>query len=221
MPKIHLGIIMDGNRRYARKHQLPKCYEHLQGAYNAINIINHVLQERSQDVKELTLYVLSLDNITKRAPEEIDELMKIMDVFLSYLEKSLDEHKISLNFVGEFKDKLPSKILTKLNRMKNFTIKKEALKINLALCYDGREEIRQASILANKDNTRIEDHLYVRSDIDLVIRTGGNKRTSNFFPWQTIYAEWFFTTKLWPNFTTNDLEKILSNFKGCVRRFGC
>ena len=217
--RIHLGMILDGNRRYSRKRRIPHEFKHLQGAFNALKIIDYIIKNKTKIIKEVTLYTLSLDNVIKREKTEIKELFTLLDIFLCWVLESAKVYDVHYRVVGNYKKYLPSRIVDRIADIEKLKENSDFV-INIALCYDGREELRQAAIKSAETKTKFEDNLYVKNNIDLVIRTGGNIRMSGFFPWQTTYAEWFFSNKMWPAFTTYDLENILKKYQGRTRRFG-
>jgi len=226
---LHVGVILDGNRRWAKKHGLPIAEGHRRGIENAKALIDwcHEL-----GVAELTLYTFSQQNF-RRPVSEIKDLFAIFREYFTQMltDYRLHEYQIRIRIAGKL-DKFPPslrKILVKLMEMTNHYNK---YKINFALGYGGREELVEATrALAREVKTGtlkpeqiterlIEQHLSVTSEPDIVIRTGGEVRTSNFLPWQTIYSEWFFLKKQWPAFTKADLVKILADFRTRNRNFG-
>ena len=221
---MHVGIILDGNRRYARKKNLPSLEGHLAGAKKVKQLIDRWAPEL--DIKELTLYTLSIQNL-KRSKEELKYLMNILLKSLKKVIKYADKIKAKLNAVGNL-NLLPKTIKELILKAIKLTENNKGLKINFAIGYGGREEIVEAvkKIIDKKipskqiDTDTITENLYLKNEPDLIIRTGGDCRTSNFLVWQSWYSEWFFIKKLWPEFTKNDLKKILTQFNQRERRFG-
>jgi undecaprenyl diphosphate synthase len=223
----HVAVILDGNRRYARKHGLPLYKGHEKGAENVKNLIGWA---KELGVEELTLYSFSMQNF-KRAKEEVSYLFKLAERFfrriLDAIKKGTDKllQYVRFNFVGRlylFPKQIQTLARALIEKTKNHT----GVKVNFALGYGGREEIVDAVKKIVKkgvkkiDEKTISENLYLQSEPDLVIRTGGEQRTSNFLPWQATYSEWFFVKKTWPEFTKNDLKRIISEFNVRERRFG-
>jgi tritrans,polycis-undecaprenyl-diphosphate synthase [geranylgeranyl-diphosphate specific] len=226
---MHVGIILDGNRRWAKKRGLPPWIGHKKGADNLKKILE-VCDEI--ELEELSLYSFSMQNF-KRTEEEKKELFKI---FKDYFSEMLQEKNLK-----KFKDKgVEIKILGRIelfpeelcNVLKEVMLKTEgngSRLVNFCMAYGGREEIvdavRKVKDPENVDAAEFAKHLYMNSDVDLVIRTGGDgdkgaKRTSNFLIWQTAYSEWFFLTELFPSLSKEKFLGILEEFKGRERRYG-
>lgn len=218
--KIHLGMILDGNRRYSKKRGIPEEFKHLQGTFNALRMIRYINEHKKEDVQELTLYALSLDNVVKRDKSEIKEIYALLGLFLLWLSELSKKEEISIRFVGSYPEYLPENLTDVIDEISKKPNGKDMLDVNIALCYDGRKELDMALSKARESGGEIKDYLYLRNDIDLVIRTGGNQRTSGFFPWHTIYAEWFFSPKMWPEYNPDDLDKSLTWYYRRQRRFG-
>jgi undecaprenyl diphosphate synthase len=219
--KLHIGMILDGNRRYSKIHKIPPEYEHLQGAYNMYRLIDYILSEK-KEIGELTIYALSADNLKKRIGTEISEIYKLLEIFLAcWNNNKLDLYDVQFRFVGNIEGNVPDHIYKSLKKLETHNKKPSEVLVNIAFCYDGRKEIlRAAQLQDEKSESEFTENLYVQNDMDLVIRTGGAKRMSGFFPWQTIYAEWFFEKKFWPEFNKQDLNRILKQYKNRKRRFG-
>lgn len=230
MKKIpyHLAIIMDGNRRWARKKGLPLFEGHLKG----LKVLERVGKWcKKKGVKILTLYAFSTEN-WKRSKEEVNYLMKLLALALnpshSYLKK-LQKEKIRLLVIGEM-EKLPKKLQKLIQKAEELTKENREEILILAINYGGRTEILEAvkkiiekKIPAEKINEKIfEESLWTKKipSPDLIIRTGGEQRLSNFLLWQSAYSELYFTKKFWPDFGEKDLEKAIKDYALRQRRFG-
>ena len=221
-PVKHVAIIMDGNGRWGVKHKQSRNAGHRAGLNTVNLIINQCIAHK---IEFLTLYTFSSEN-WKRPKNEIDFLFKLLENFLKKKINKIIEKEIKLKFIGEL-NKLPIKLQKLIKISEKKTIKKKKLLINIALNYGSKIElinavkmIRKKKIKINEKN--INNNLYSKDlpDPDLLIRTGGNNRLSNFLLWQLSYTEIFFEKKLWPDFNTNDFSKILSKFKNIKRNFG-
>ena len=223
MNKLHVAIIMDGNRRYAKRKHLPQGEGHKKGAETVKRIIQWA-QELS--IGQLTLYSFSLDNF-KRTRKEV---MLLMELFRKKMEelknaKNVEEKKIRVRFIGRT-ERFPKDIREAMKKLVEKTKRNKELTINFAMGYSGRTEIvdavnellqRKPRKITEKD---ISKHLYMSEEPDLIIRTGGEQRISDFLIWQGTYSEFVFTKKLWPEFTKKDLMRCLAEFKERERRFG-
>jgi undecaprenyl diphosphate synthase len=207
-PKLHIGFILDGNRRFGKKYNLNG---HLYGAINSKRIITYIY--KTGIIKECTLFVLSYDNYINRSTHEKNNIYKIIEEYLLFIKnnQTLFSNFI-INFLGEI-NLLPENLqnliyfIIDLNKFK--TQNNNIITINYAIVYDGRREIINA---VNTYSNNFFNHLLLKNDIDLVIRTGNSNRISGFFPWQTIYSEYYFLDKLWPEFTEIDLDNILNSY---------
>ena len=204
---MHVAIIIDGNRRWAVKNKLPKLLGHAKGAETLKSLIKSA---KDLDIQTLTLYALSIENLG-RSEEELDSLFELFRKYLDEISREMKD--VRIRFVGELY-LLPKDIQETMNEIMEKTYQ-HSRTINFCVAYGGREEIIQA---ARKGD--IAKHLYIEESPDLVIRTGGDIRTSNFMPWQTVYSEWFFVDKYWPAFTIDDLKEILEEFSKRDRNFG-
>ncbi|MEM4637930.1 MAG: polyprenyl diphosphate synthase [Candidatus Woesearchaeota archaeon] len=220
----HLAIILDGNRRYAKSLKLEPWKGHEIGAKKVEKLLEWC---EEFNIKEITLYVFSMQNF-KRTKEEINYLLKIVKntakKFIN--DPRIMEKKVKIRVIGRL-HLFPKDIQDICNEVMEKTQKNDNYKLNLAFGYGGREEIIDAvkKILSEKNKTEINEetfskYLYLSSEPDIVIRTGGVVRTSNFLPWQTIYSEWFFLEKTWPEFEKEDLKKVIEEFSQRERRFG-
>jgi len=219
----HIAIILDGNRRYAKKIGIPQLKGHEKG-YNKIKDVLTWCIELG--IKEVTLYCFSTENFN-RNKKEVDYLFRLfrnrIDDFKK--DKTIHDNKVKISFVGRL-SMFPEDMQKAMKEVMETTKDYENYKLNLALAYGSRSEIVDAvkKIISKNIKDINEDsitkNLYVPEDVDIFIRPGGEKRISNFLLWQSSYAEFFFTDKLWPEFEKEDLIKIIEEFKSRERRFG-
>lgn len=225
----HLAIIMDGNGRWASDKGKKRIFGHR----NGVKAVQKVVEEAAElKIKHLTLFAFSTEN-WKRPREEIGVLMKLLVSSLKSEFEKLLKNRIKLNVIGNI-DQLPKIVQDELNYVINKTKNNSKMTLTLALSYGGREEIVSTFIkLASKvknniispekiDQSIINEHLYTHNlpDVDLLIRTSGEKRISNFLLWQIAYAELYFSKVLWPDFTKKHLHKALTSYQKRERRFG-
>ena len=228
LPK-HIAIIMDGNRRWAREKGKDAKFGHKNGADN-LDKLAHFANDIG--LKYMTVYAFSSEN-WKRAEEEVGALMVILGNYLDYFSDKAETENIKINILGDINrvdKKLQKKILDAVEKTKNNT----GLILNIAFNYGGRNEIvyamkNIAKLIENKtitiddiDEKLISRNLYTKEqpDPDLVIRTGGELRISNFLPWQSVYSELYFTNKYWPDFKNEDLLEAIAQYQKRNRRFG-
>jgi len=219
----HVAIIMDGNGRWGLKKRRSRNYGHLKGLNTVETVIKSSLDQK---IPYLTLYTFSTEN-WKRPVNEINFLFDLIRKHIKKNLKKIIKQGIKINIIGKRK-KLPSDIAQSLKLIEKKTMKNEAITINLALNYGSKEEIvdacRKAVHEKNKkiDIKNFQKQLYTKSmpDPDILIRTGGTRRLSNFLLWQLAYTEIFFIDKLWPDFNENDYNKIISKFHKIKRNFG-
>jgi len=219
----HLAIIMDGNGRWAKQKNQPRAFGHQNGAQTAKKIINECVKK---EVPYLTLYTFSKENWS-RPKKEIDTLMVLLSTMLKKETGNMLRNNIRFNVVGRIED-LPKKtrdwVLSTIEKTKNNT----GLILSLALSYGGRQEIIDAFNSLIKTNVKIineeilKNHLYCPElpDPDMIIRTGGEYRLSNFLLWQSAYAEIYICNKNWPDFDENDLKKVFNEYENRNRTFG-
>ena len=225
----HVAIIMDGNGRWAKKHKLSVSLGHRQGTETLREIIRHT---DDLHIKSLSLYAFSTENWTRSA-EEVAALMQlILDFFASEIDE-LDSKNVRILILGD-KGRLPEKQRETLMEAERRTRDNTGLRLNIAVNYGGRAELvtaaREIATLVRNGTMRedeitektISDHLYTRGqpDVDLLIRTSGEQRLSNFLLYQNAYAEFVFPTVLWPDFTVHDYDEALETFAHRDRRFG-
>lgn len=228
LPK-HVAIIMDGNGRWAQARGKDRSYGHKAGA----EVVRPIVTACSDlGLEALTLYAFSTENWTRSS----DEVSTLMDLYVMYLESERDlfmENNVRFNQIGR-REGLPNEVLDALDRMKEETSHHDGLTMTLALNYGSRAEITDAmraiavkvaeGALAPEDidDQAISDHLYTAGlpDPDLLIRTAGEMRLSNYLLWQLSYAEFYVTDVCWPEFNVEELHKAFAAFKGRTRRFG-
>ena len=219
----HVAIIMDGNGRWGLKKRGSRNYGHLKG----INTVETVIKSSlDQKIPYLTLYTFSTEN-WKRPDREINFLFDLIRTHIKKNLKKIIKQGIKINIIGRRK-KLPADIVESLKLIEKKTKKNNAITINLALNYGSKEEIVDACnkfvFGKNKkiDIKNFQKKLYTHNmpDPDILIRTGGTRRLSNFLLWQLAYAEIFFIDKLWPDFKEYDFKNIISKFHKIKRNFG-
>jgi undecaprenyl diphosphate synthase len=222
----HIAIIMDGNRRWARLKGLPDIKGHEKGAETLENLVK---EAERLGVKTVTVYALSTENIQERAKREVLGLFNLMRKSYHLRLKKMMEKGVSITILGEAQG-LPGTIKKMMNQIKKIYIKNESIKLNIALNYGSKKELVKAikdivkkGIDVKRINEElIEKHLYTANqpDPDLVIRTGGRSRLSNFLLWQSAYSEFYFTKTLWPDFGAKELKKAIDWYKDQQRNFG-
>ena len=219
----HLAIIMDGNRRWAKARSLKSHEGHKAGINNAIKLLKSININNNTKIKYITLYIFAVNN-WKRSISEIKYLFKSIEETYDKFEKLSLTEKFNISHIGSTKN-LPRSIIKIINDVSIRTKKNKGIKINLAFNYSGREEILNAIKLVNinkKKNSKFNDYLYTAKfpDPDLIIRTGGELRISDFMLWQSAYSELYFTKILWPDFKFNNLRKALLNYKSRSQNYG-
>ena len=225
----HIAVIMDGNGRWAKK----KGKERIQGHKKGILSVRKLVEEASKiNISYLTLFAFSTEN-WKRPKNEVSTLMDLIVLSLDKELKTIIENKIKLNAIGDI-NSLPEEVKKKLKETIEKTKKNRKLILTIAINYGGKEEITNALktiinkvkkniiLKENVDEELINTHLYSKNlpDVDLLIRTSGEKRISNFLLWKISYAELYFTNILWPEFSKNDFYKAIINYQKRERRFG-
>jgi undecaprenyl diphosphate synthase len=222
---IHVGIIMDGNGRWANARAMPRTAGHRAGVRTARKIVEAATRA---EVGTLTLYAFSSDNWT-RPSAEVGALMRLLRRSLQIESKRCLENGVRLTIVGR-RDRLPAALLVAIQEAEALTAHGRNLHLRVAIDYSARESIMQAATLANGEPMTRErftaliakanhDPFPVR-DVDLLVRTGGEQRLSDFLLWECAYAEFFFTRKMWPEFTEQEFLNALSDFTTRERRFG-
>ena len=225
----HIAIIMDGNGRWAAKRGMPRSFGHKKGAER----VKEVVQAAGElGVKYLTLYAFSTEN-WQRSPDEVNDLMDLLRQYLKSELSELQKNGVRIVFIGE-REMLPADIRSSMRRLEDDTKNNAKMTVCIALSYGSRQEILQAvrkiATLAKRgdikpeeiDDKMFSDMLYTQEipDPDLVIRTSGEQRLSNYLLWQVAYAEFYFSEVLWPDFDRAELEKIIDNFNKRERRYG-
>lgn len=225
----HIAIIMDGNGRWAQKHTIGRIRGHRKGAQAVRTVVRAC---REIGVKYLTLFAFSIEN-WERPEKEVQALMLLLEEYLIKEIDELQEQGIRLTTIGDI-DRLHPQVREKLLQVKESTLKNDKMILNLALSYGGKDEIIRAvkKIIEENKNGKIDineinketfsNYLYTCGipDPDLLIRTSGEYRISNFMLWQTAYTELYFTEVLWPDFTRDDLFKAIASYQKRERRFG-
>jgi len=217
----HIAIIMDGNGRWAELQGQKRVKGHEAGAKVVKEITTYC--SNNKDIQRLTLYAFSTEN-WKRPRLEVEFLMKLLNTYLTNELPVYLQNNVRFEPIGDIR--AFSKSLQKTIKMvEEKTAHCDGLVQSLALNYGAQDEILRAINKIKKTDDAItlemlNNALDSKHDVDILIRTGGEKRLSNFLLWQSAYAELFFTQKLWPDFTTHDLENIITNFKTIERRFG-
>ena len=226
IPK-HVGIIMDGNGRWAQKKGAVRVYGHRFGTETVRTAISYA---SNAGIEYLTLFAFSTEN-WKRPQAEISAIMSLIAEYLDNETDEMDRNNVVLNFIGDL-SMIPKDSLAAINRSVEQLRNNTGLKVNIALNYGGRDDItRSAKRIAEKvkhgeldinDITEktLNDNLYLPVDCDLIIRTGAEKRISNFLTWQGAYAEIYFTDVLWPDFDDNEFENALRFYSERDRRYG-
>ena len=228
IPK-HTAIIMDGNGRWAEQKGMPRIFGHQNGG----TAVRRIVEAASKfNIKYLTLFTFSIEN-WDRPRSEVDTLMGLLVQTLKDQFEDMFKNNIKLNAIGDL-DTLPGEVREELYTIIESTKDNTGMTLTLALSYGGKQEIFKAIkeisekvkndviCLDSFDDSVINDHLYTSNlpDVDLLIRTSGEKRISNFLLWQIAYAELYFTDVYWPDFTEEDLEKAIVEYQNRERRFG-
>ena len=225
----HVAIIMDGNGRWAKKRGMPRTYGHKKGAENVVKITRSM---KESGVKFLTLYAFSTEN-WQRSKDEVDALMQLLNEYLDKELKEIMENNVRIRFIGERYMLSPS-IQEKMLHLEKESAENTDLTLCIALSYGSRQEILAATqkiaqkVASGKmDVSQItqeafSNELYTRDipDPDILIRTSGEQRISNYLLWQLAYTELFFTDTLWPDFDKNELCDIIQSFNKRERRYG-
>lgn len=222
----HIAIIMDGNRRWARARGLADREGHKVGVEKIEEIVRAAEKE---GVEIVTIYALSTENIKERAKREVADLFNIIINTYKNSFKKMMKNGVRLSILGE-PEGLPGAIRNVIREIKDTYIQNESVKLNIALNYGGKKELVSAIKRMMKEGVEVDKlneeiiskHLYTKGDSDpeLVIRTGGRIRLSNFLLWQTAYSELYFTKTLWPDFNEKEFKKALNWYKKQKRNFG-
>ncbi len=221
----HIAVIMDGNGRWAKNKLLPRLVGHNKGLDSVKKIIECSIKYK---IKTLTLYAFSTEN-WKRPIKEVEGLLKLFSQSISKESKKIHSNDIRLKFIGNVSI-LSKKLQEKIKKIENETSRNTSLILNIALNYGGRLDIVNSvnNFYKNKNKTikitekNVANGLYTKGqpDVDLLIRTGGEQRISNFLLWQIAYAELYFSKKLWPDFNEKVFVDALYFFQNTERKFG-
>ena len=219
----HIAIIMDGNGRWAKSKGMPRIYGHREGVKTVRKILK---KAQSMNIKYLTLYAFSTEN-WKRPKEEVNGLMKLFKEYLKKEKKEFDKNNVKLIFSGS-REGVNKDLLEEMDNCVEFLQKNNGITLNLAFNYGGRREIIEAVnkvIAQNKEKISEEDfseYLYHGEvpDPELVIRTSGEFRISNFLLWEIAYSEFYITEKMWPEFSEDEFENAVDYYRKRDRRFG-
>jgi len=218
----HIAFIMDGNGRWAERRGMPRRYGHRYGAEAFRKVVRYC---GDIGIKYVTVYAFSTEN-WGRPEKEVRSIMKLLDTYLDECEKSFLEYDIRMRFIGDI-SKLDSSLSEKAARLERIT-KDNSLTLSIALNYGGKDELVHAvnSLIAKGKNSvtasDIASELYTAGipDPDLIVRTAGEQRLSNFLMWQSAYSEFYFTDTLWPDMTSDDIDKAVEEFYRRQRRYG-
>lgn len=218
MENLHVAFIMDGNRRWAVSSGKSKLEGHKQGGEKLKQVLEWC---RDEKVSQVTLYAMSLENL-KRSSLELKGLYEVMHRGFEEL-RALEE-KFTVNFLGRL-EMLPDSLQNLMRLITQERSGQDGLILNFCVAYGGRQEIVDACNRAIEAGERVDeesfkDFLYGSSEPDIVIRTGGAMRTSNFLPYQTIYSEWFFLDTYWPAFSREEFDSVMNEFSNRKRNFG-
>ena len=226
---MHIGFILDGNGRWATNKGLPRAIGHKRGAENVEAILRECV---NSDISTVTLYAFSTEN-WQRPVYEVKALMQLFTYYLNKKLTQLHEENVKVKVIGDISP-FPKIIKKYISNLENLTLKNTGMHLNLAMNYGGRAEIINATkkiselVLTGKinieqiDENIFEQNLYTKeqTDPDLIIRTAGETRLSNFLLWQSAYSELYFTKKTWPDFNASDFNLALDYYKSRARTFG-
>jgi len=225
----HIAIIMDGNRRWAKKNNMPVKLGHKQGAETLKAVVRHA---NKIGLKYITVYAFSTEN-WKRSEDEVNGLMKLLENYLNEFTQEADTENLVIKVIGDL-SALSENLQKSIDSAIKRTEKNTGTIFTIALNYGGRdelvhcvrniaEEVKNGKLDINSiDENTITNHLYTKNmpDPDLIIRTSGELRLSGFLTWQSVYSEFMFFDKLWPDFTGDDLDAAIAEFNRRTRKFG-
>ena len=223
----HIAIILDGNGRWAKKRGLPRTAGHAAGSETFRKIATYC---KNIGVEYLTVYAFSTEN-WKRPPEEVKTIMKLLDRYLQEAINTMERDKIRMKVFGDVSGLSPE-LRAMVERTNEISARYEGFQANICLNYGGRAEIIQAAqryaedkaagLCAELSEDVFSSYMYSAGipDPDLLIRPGGEKRISNFLLWQCAYSEFYFTDVLWPDFTSEELDKAIEEYRRRDRRYG-
>lgn len=215
----HIGLIMDGNRRYAKKHLLNPLKGHEEGTKRVKEVIEISIQNK---ISEISLYTFSTKNF-KRTKQELNFLFKLFEEKFAELIED-ETQNLQIRFAGHTK-MFPENIQSKMHNLEEKTQNNTGLIVNFCMAYDGQEEIINSVKICNEkgiepNSENIQKNLWIKTPADLIIRTSGENRISGFLLWQSSYSEFYFTNKLWPEFTKEEYQKSIDEYNKRHRRFG-
>ncbi|MBQ6113722.1 MAG: di-trans,poly-cis-decaprenylcistransferase [Synergistaceae bacterium] len=220
----HLAIILDGNGRWAKRRNLPRLMGHRAGLRNLENMVRVV---KDKGIRYFSVYAFSTEN-WNRPVMEVTGLMRLFGYYLRRKVEEIKSMNVRIRFCGR-KDRIPEDLLKQMQWAEDYTKDGKELDFILCLNYGGRAEILDAvnSLIASKPDSPVTEedlrkHFYLPDvpDPDLIIRTSGELRLSNFWLWESAYSEYYFTSIHWPDFNENELDKALSDYSGRERRYG-
>jgi undecaprenyl diphosphate synthase len=225
----HVAIIMDGNGRWAKNRNMPRLEGHRQGAKAVRRVVEF---SRRNSIEVLTLYAFSTEN-WKRPGKEVSGLMTLLSQYLDSELEEIHENDISVRTIGDL-SRLPDRLAKKIDAAKEMTFNNKSMVLNIALSYGGRQDILSAALkmaeaLKNGklNSSAVNEETFSGfldtadlPDPDLLIRTGGEVRISNFLLWQSAYTEFYFTSTLWPDFQDQDFREAVETYSSRQRRFG-
>lgn len=223
----HLAIIMDGNGRWAKKNMVPRTAGH----YKGVEVLRNItIYANKLGIKYLTVYAFSTEN-WKRSADEVNYIMSLPKIFFSSYIKELMENNVQVKIIGD-RDKIPQETMKVIDDAINTTMNNTGLVLSFAFNYGARDEIVRAAKayaldykdgkVADLDEESFKDYLYTRDypEVDLLIRTGGEMRVSNFLLYQIAYSEFVVTDTLWPDFSNDVLDECIAQYQSRKRNFG-
>lgn len=218
----HIGIIMDGNGRWAKMRGKERSYGHKVGSENVDRIVSYAFE---RGIKVMSLYAFSCEN-WQRPKAEVDELMRLLDVYMKKFIKKVLKNDVRLSVMGDI-EKLSPSLQKSIKKAMQDTENKQNFVLNIGINYGGRQEIVNAVNKLVKDGNdvtveSISENLYTApfGEPDIIVRTGGEYRLSNFMLFQGAYSELYFTDVLWPDFDEKEFDKVLVEYSKRTRRFG-
>lgn len=219
---LHIAMIMDGNRRWAVREGMPKLKGHRYGAEKLKEVLEWCEELK---LRALTVYALSTENL-KRSEEEVSSLFGLMKEYFKKLfnNEKFKEKGVKVQFLGKL-ELLPEDLREVMKNISEETKDNNNYTLNFCIAYGGHQEIIDAANRAIEKGEKVtkesfEDLLYMKDQPEIVIRTGGAMRTSNFLPWQTAYSEWFFPKEFWPEMSKELIVKTIEEFEQRKRNFG-
>lgn len=220
-PLRHIAFIMDGNGRWAQKRKMPREFGHKAGAKTFRSIALHC---EELGLEAMTVYAFSTEN-WKRPQREVDAIMDLLEQYIDSCEKELEGHSVRFCFIGD-KAPLRPALREKMTHLEERT-KDERMVLNIAINYGARAELCRAVERLRESDGPVTEQMLAGAlytshcpDPDMIVRTGGDLRISNFLLWQAAYAEFYFTDKLWPDLTSADVDRAIAEFHSRKRRYG-